>query len=156
MAGEKCHLCKKTVYAAELRRYDGMIFHASCFAKFKKQQEAEDSAKRNIEYNKTPDVSPAYYRVADPSTGQSARMMSGEEERAELAREKRAEVSAEKNVHPSAVANGNVCSCGAVLPAGAKFCSECGAKVEAKKGCPNCGFEGVTGKFCSNCGHSML
>ena len=50
MPGEKCHLCGKSVYAAELRRYDGMIFHANCFAKFKKQQEAADSAKRNIEF----------------------------------------------------------------------------------------------------------
>ena len=50
MAGEKCHFCGKTVYAAELRRYDGMVFHALCHGKWKKQQEAADSAKRNIEF----------------------------------------------------------------------------------------------------------
>jgi len=155
MPGEKCHLCGKSVYAAELRRYDGKIFHASCFAKFKKQQEADDSAKRNIEYGKTPDVSPAYYRVADPSTGQAARMLSGEQERAEFAREQRTEVAAKKNVSPSSVSHGSVCPCGALLPNGAKFCAECGAKVEAKRGCPHCGFADANGKFCSNCGGNL-
>ena len=50
MPNEKCTFCGKTVYAAELRRYDGMAFHALCHGKWKKQQEAADSAKRNIEF----------------------------------------------------------------------------------------------------------
>lgn len=176
MAGEKCHFCGKTVYAAELRRYDGMVFHALCHGKWKKQQEAADSAKRNIEYGKKPDVSPAYYRVGDPATGQAARMVSGEEERAEFAAEQRTEVAPLANVSPSAVAAaekaaaapaeaapapaeapcGTVCGCGNQLPAGAKFCCECGAKVEAKPaGCPKCGFADAKGKFCSECGASL-
>ena len=120
-------------------------------------------------------MSPAYYRVGDPATGQGARMVSGEEERAEFAAEQRTEVAPLANVSPSAVAAaekagtaapapaapaeapcGTVCSCGNQLPAGAKFCCECGAKVEAKPaGCPKCGFADAKGKFCSECGASL-
>lgn len=52
--------------------------------------------------------------------------------------------------------NETVCSsCGAKNPATAKFCGECGAKLEAQKIiCPNCGAEMKSGaKFCSECGH---
>ena len=82
-------------------------------------------------------------------------MLSGEEERAEMAQEKRAQVEQTKNVSPSAVLSTITCSCGAELPIGAKFCSECGAKIEAKKGCPKCGFADAKGKFCSECGASL-
>ncbi len=51
-------------------------------------------------------------------------------------------------------AGGAACSnCGAALPAGAKFCSECGTKVNAKRFCTNCGKEIAVGaKFCPECG----
>jgi len=52
--------------------------------------------------------------------------------------------------------------CGAQLPAGAKFCLECGEKVvaqEEKKGvaCPKCGAQLPAGaKFCLECGSSLV
>lgn len=56
-----------------------------------------------------------------------------------------------------------VCAkCGAQLPAGAKFCLECGEKVvaqEEKKGvaCPKCGAQLPAGaKFCLECGSSLV
>ena len=50
-------------------------------------------------------------------------------------------------------AGASVCpSCGQSVPAGAKFCSNCGAKLV----CPSCGQAIVPGaKFCSNCGHQL-
>ena len=113
-----CHRCGKRVYAAELRRYDGMIFHCRCMSLWSKEQAERDAAARNAEYMKKPDVSPAYYRVADPTTGQQARMLSGEEERKEMAEEKKAQ-EAKKEGCPS---------CG-YKDAKGKFCSECGAKL---------------------------
>ena len=48
-------------------------------------------------------------------------------------------------------ANTIQCSCGAQLPAGSKFCSQCGAKINLF--CPNCGNKLAPGaKFCSECG----
>ena len=46
--------------------------------------------------------------------------------------------------------------CGNQLPAGAKFCSECGTAVQVNKFCTNCGNQ-VAGdaKFCANCGKSL-
>ena len=42
--------------------------------------------------------------------------------------------------------------CGSALPAGAKFCNQCGAKQEKAK-CPNCQAEVAPGaKFCNECG----
>ena len=42
--------------------------------------------------------------------------------------------------------------CGAQMPAGAKFCSECGSSQEKQK-CPNCQTELMPGtKFCNECG----
>lgn len=45
-------------------------------------------------------------------------------------------------------------NCGAVLKENAKFCIECGAKVEEpeKKVCPQCGHEAENCKFCPQCG----
>ncbi|MBQ6113233.1 MAG: zinc-ribbon domain-containing protein, partial [Synergistaceae bacterium] len=50
-------------------------------------------------------------------------------------------------------ASGSVCpSCGQPVAAGAKFCSNCGAKLV----CSNCGNAIVPGaKFCPNCGHQI-
>lgn len=47
-----------------------------------------------------------------------------------------------------------VCSCGAHIPRGSKFCPECGQKVALKQACPQCGVESNTGaKFCADCGY---
>lgn len=50
---------------------------------------------------------------------------------------------------------GAVCpSCGQSVPAGAKFCMNCGAKLNAV--CPSCGQAVVPGaKFCMNCGQQL-
>lgn len=46
------------------------------------------------------------------------------------------------------------CACGAMVARGAKFCPECGTKIELKHSCPGCGVESAPGaKFCSDCGH---
>ena len=57
------------------------------------------------------------------------------------------------NAQPQPQAGASVCpSCGQSVPAGAKFCSNCGAKLV----CPSCGQAIVPGaKFCSNCGHQL-
>lgn len=48
-------------------------------------------------------------------------------------------------------------SCGSDLPEGAKFCLECGAKVDNSKIiCPACGRVVEKGKFCPECGHRQL
>lgn len=53
--------------------------------------------------------------------------------------------------------SGGVCSkCGNSLPPNAKFCLECGTKVENLSEneiiCPNCGGKTPKGKFCTECG----
>ncbi len=56
---------------------------------------------------------------------------------------------------PSApAAQGAVCSaCGASIPAGVKFCPECGAKQNSSAFCTSCGKEIPAGtKFCPECG----
>ena len=45
-------------------------------------------------------------------------------------------------------------NCNHTIPAGAKFCSECGAPLRLI--CPQCSHENVaSSKFCSECGHSL-
>ena len=53
------------------------------------------------------------------------------------------------------IETGKVCpDCGASLPEGAKFCYNCGKKLITT--CPNCGMELADGaKFCSNCGNKI-
>lgn len=51
--------------------------------------------------------------------------------------------------------------CGAVLPANAKFCLECGEKVapalpDNMIACPECGNVVAKGKFCPECGHKFI
>ena len=55
---------------------------------------------------------------------------------------------------PAAPAAGAVCvACGKTIPAGVKFCPECGAKQNASAFCSNCGQEIPAGtKFCPECG----
>ena len=44
-------------------------------------------------------------------------------------------------------------NCGHTLPSGAKFCLECGAKVDVEAKCPSCGKDIPSGsKFCPECG----
>ena len=54
-----------------------------------------------------------------------------------------------------AVEKASCVKCGTPLQAGAKFCNECGAKQE-KQSCPNCQAELNPGaKFCNECGHKI-
>lgn len=56
-------------------------------------------------------------------------------------------------------ANAEKCkNCGAALALGAKFCLECGTKVEVaqKITCPHCGATVQGGKFCLECGGSLV
>lgn len=47
-------------------------------------------------------------------------------------------------------------NCGSALPAGAKFCMNCGQQLTVSNKCPNCGSELPAGaKFCLNCGHKI-
>ena len=48
--------------------------------------------------------------------------------------------------------------CGAARPANAKFCLECGEKVDSADTivCPECGNTVAKGKFCSECGHKFI
>lgn len=48
--------------------------------------------------------------------------------------------------------------CGAKIPGNAKFCLECGEKVEKEEMiiCPHCQEHTVKGKFCLNCGGRLL
>ena len=51
--------------------------------------------------------------------------------------------------------------CGAVLPANAKFCLECGEKIAPTISadqvvCPECGNTVAKGKFCPECGHKFV
>ena len=47
--------------------------------------------------------------------------------------------------------------CGAILPQNAKFCLQCGKKVEASDlvTCPQCGKSVQKGKFCLECGYKF-
>ena len=50
--------------------------------------------------------------------------------------------------------------CGNELPANAKFCLECGTKVEqlseSEMICPACGKKTPKGKFCMECGNPLV
>ena len=65
----------------------------------------------------------------------------------------------QQNQQPQQAAPGAaLCAgCGNPLPAGAKFCLECGRQVEAvdENICPSCGMKTPKGKFCLECGAAM-
>lgn len=47
-------------------------------------------------------------------------------------------------------------NCNTLNPAGAKFCNNCGTKLDGKKTCPNCKAENAAdAKFCNNCGTKL-
>ncbi|PQV64528.1 Double zinc ribbon [Abditibacterium utsteinense] len=46
--------------------------------------------------------------------------------------------------------------CGVEVTSGAKFCGDCGNKIQRKVLCPNCGVEAIAAaKFCGDCGTKM-
>lgn len=68
------------------------------------------------------------------------------------------DVSKESTLEPKAPTAVQCAQCGSSLPAGAKFCFECGTKVEKTDGkvtCPKCNYSTPKGKFCINCGESL-
>ena len=62
-------------------------------------------------------------------------------------------------INSAPAAQGATCAnCGAALPAGAKFCLQCGEKVAAESNmvvCPSCGKTVIKGKFCPECGYKF-
>ena len=63
------------------------------------------------------------------------------------------------DVKSAAQGTENVCKkCGAKLPANAKFCFECGTRVEQDEMivCPNCKEPTPKGKFCLHCGFRIM
>ena len=61
-----------------------------------------------------------------------------------------------KDTPKQAKTSGVKCACGATVPSGAKFCPECGQKLNVKKFCPECGAEVNSGsKFCPECGTKL-
>ena len=61
---------------------------------------------------------------------------------------------------PAETATAKCAKCGAILPANAKFCLECGEKVAPVSAdtvvCPECGKTIAKGKFCPECGHKFI
>lgn len=57
----------------------------------------------------------------------------------------------------NATAGSKCADCGALLPQNAKFCLQCGKKVEASDlvTCPQCGKSVQKGKFCLECGYKF-
>ncbi|MEM2673592.1 MAG: SPFH domain-containing protein [Candidatus Bathyarchaeia archaeon] len=55
-------------------------------------------------------------------------------------------------------ATGITCpKCGAINPAGAKFCINCGVPLQSSSKCPKCGSDFQPGaKFCPNCGEKLV
>ncbi|MDD6050245.1 MAG: SPFH domain-containing protein [Clostridiales bacterium] len=58
---------------------------------------------------------------------------------------------------PAPAAKGSFCpECGSPVAAGAKFCSNCGAKQAGSAVCPGCGQPTAPGmRFCANCGQKL-
>lgn len=61
-----------------------------------------------------------------------------------------------QNPHSSNQNTVSCSKCNSQVPAGSKFCLECGEKVNTKLFCLDCGEEiPVNAKFCSNCGSRL-
>jgi len=74
---KKCYRCAKPVYAAELRMAEGHDWHHGCFALWFKEKQANKKADLDEKsYNKSADVAPSYYRVADVDSGAPPRLES--------------------------------------------------------------------------------
>jgi membrane protease subunit (stomatin/prohibitin family) len=62
----------------------------------------------------------------------------------------------QESQQPAAAAGTPCPKCGANVPAGAKFCPNCGEKQAAATFCPNCGAKVPPGaKFCPSCGQKL-
>jgi hypothetical protein len=81
-------------------------------------EEQARNEKNSLNYDKTADVSPSYYRTGDVTTGATPTMLSGKEER-------------EKGLAPAPQPSGD----------GPKFCPTCGAPNAGGKFCGECGFK---------------
>ena len=62
---------------------------------------------------------------------------------------------------PASQSSGKCAKCGAMLPQNARFCLECGEKVQHITPsdmitCPGCGNTVAKGKFCPECGHKFM
>lgn len=67
-------------------------------------------------------------------------------------------ISNESTPPAKAPTTGHCAQCGSSLPANAKFCLDCGAKVlnaDGKVTCPKCNQVTPAGKFCINCGNPL-
>merc|ERR1712110_773567 len=115
-----CARCGKRVYAAEQKLAEEKTWHNLCWSLEFKEREAKKKEHRDVNsYKKKPDVAPAYYRVADPSTGIPARMETRDDQPPEPTRP--------KEVATQAV---NFCEgCGQRRNEGDKFCGGCGTPL---------------------------
>eukprot|EP01094_Clydonella_sp_ATCC50884_P027149 TRINITY_DN767_c0_g1_i2.p1 TRINITY_DN767_c0_g1~~TRINITY_DN767_c0_g1_i2.p1 ORF type:complete len:135 (+),score=45.42 TRINITY_DN767_c0_g1_i2:32-436(+) len=129
----KCPRCGKTVYAAEKRLAEGETWHHVCYQQhFKEKKNAKKAEIDETSYNKKPDVSPSYYRVADVDTGTPARLES-------------TAVGIVKPVAPISVPETGASPVAARVAAPAsssprRFCTSCGVKLEPQwRFCGGCG-----------------
>ncbi len=82
---------------------------------------------------------------------------------AEAEKQAAAQAAAQAKAQAANASNLTCQNCGAVNPAGTKFCAECGSKIEAPAPaapaagtCPNCGAQNAPGtKFCAECGTKL-
>ena len=63
----------------------------------------------------------------------------------------------QNNISNQPVQNEKKCpNCNELLPANAKFCLNCGTKINQEIFCNECGCKNpATAKFCSNCGYKF-
>ena len=88
------------------------------------------------------------------------RQVADQENEVQRIREEKAPEAAAPAPAPTAGPAGHPCpNCGTQVPAGVKFCPNCGAKMEvapAQIACPNCGAVVPAGsRFCPECGKTI-